>query len=55
MVQFYDFSFLLDFLKSWPLSFSPFSLLQNTLDLQIFEFSFFLGFALNLTKSNIPE
>jgi hypothetical protein len=30
-------------------------LLQNTLDLQIFEFSSFLGFALKLPKSDVLE
>jgi hypothetical protein len=37
------------------MSFSPLFLLQNTLDLQIFEFSSFLGFALKLPKLDSPE
>jgi hypothetical protein len=30
-------------------------LLQNILDLQIFEFSSFIGFALKLSKPDVPE
>jgi hypothetical protein len=49
--SFCDFGFLLDFLLSLsPDAFQPLFLLQNTSDLQIFEFSSFLGFALKLLK-----
>jgi hypothetical protein len=50
--DFCDFGFLLFYLGSL-MHFSPFFLLQNTLDLQIFKFSFFLGFALKLSKPDV--
>jgi hypothetical protein len=51
-----DFGFLLDFLLSWSLdAFWLLFLLQNTMNLQIFKFSFLVGFALKLPKLDVLE
>jgi hypothetical protein len=54
--SFYGFGFWLGFLLSWLLdTFYSFSMPQNTIDLQIFEFSSFLDFILKLQKLDGPK